>query len=633
MQTLVKELLKSKLSRRGFLAGMAAAGYSASAAQSALQSVAPFVPRANVPAELTRLVTGTGGELMTEQLIEAGCRYLFICNGSGVGPLCDALVSRPQIQLIQATQEGQAVAIADGYAKASGKIGVVMYSRVGLPHSTSNMYNAMKDRTPLLIFSDHAETNREGTDSHEDIDDWLEAVKQYTKWRWVIQYPNRIPEFVRQAIKVASVLPGGPTHIRIPRDVMYRGNVSATVFAGDAFHIPMELRPDTNEVERAARILLESQSPLLYCGPQVSQCHANAAVLELAELLGIPAVQARSFYSDFPNFHPLCVGEPPLARRYPGRIDCFLNFGARAPESQQFTRGAKVIHASVDPEAIGRNLALSAALLGDLDQVARALIDAIKSLAPAQEIEKRASERRAACEAFTTRMREDREKVARRMSGTPIPWPRLMVELNDQLDRDAALVVELGYEAKVLNFFSFGENAKLKIGRTEGRALGWGSSAASGVKLALPNRQVVSFQGDGGFLFGQTDSLWTQSRYDIPVLTIITNNQSYEETRWQIMGEGGVGGQPGPAGLANRDYVSHLGDPDVDFTKLAAAYNINGAIVRNTDELRPAIERAIRTLRDGRPYLLDVRIERFGVGKDATWYPKFSLAQSRDRRA
>jgi thiamine pyrophosphate-dependent acetolactate synthase large subunit-like protein len=185
----------------------------------------------------------------------------------------------------------------------------------------------------------------------------------------------------------------------------------------------------------------------------------------------------------------------------------------------------------------------------------------------------------------------------------------------------------------VLNFFTFGADAKKKIGRTEGRALGWGNGAASGVKLALPNRQVVSLQGDGGFLFGQTDSLWTQSRYDIPVLTVITNNRSYEETRWQIMGEAGVSGERGPAGLANRDYVSYLGDPDVDFTKLAAAYNINGAIVENTDELGPAIQRAIRTLRDGRPYLLDVRIERFGVGKDASWYPKYSLAAQRERLA
>jgi thiamine pyrophosphate-dependent acetolactate synthase large subunit-like protein len=404
------------------------------------------------------------------------------------------------------------------------------------------------------------------------------------------------------------------------------------VFAGDAFHIPMDLRPNTQEVERAARLLVEANSPLLYVGPEVSQCHANAAVLELAELLGMPAVQARSFYSDFPNFHPLFVGEPPVSRRHPGRIDLFLNFGARSPVGGGSTRGAKIIHASVNPDALGRNTAASALLLGDLDQVARDLIQAVKSAAPAHELARKASERRAACEAFTSKMRAHREEIARQMTGSPVPWPRLMYEMNAALDRDAVLVVELGYEGKVINFFPFGADAKKKIGRTEGRALGWGTGAATGVKLAMPNRQVVSFQGDGGFLFGQTDSLWTQSRYDIPVLTVITNNRSYEETRWQIMGEAGVSGI-GPAGKAGRDYVSYLGDPDVDFTKLAAAYNINGAIVENTDQLKPAIERAIRTLRDGRPFMLDVRLERFGVGAEASWFPKYSLAARRERLA
>ena len=194
MQDLVRDLVQRKLTRRGFLGGMMAAGYSAATARSALASVSPFVQDAKVAEGLTRSMTGTGGELLTEQLIEAGATYLFVTNASGVGPLCDALVARPQIQLIQSTHEGQTVAAADGYAKASGKIGFGMYSRVGLPHSSSNMYNSMKDRTSVVLLSDHAETNREGTDSHEDIDDWLEPVKQYTKWRWVVHQPERIPE-------------------------------------------------------------------------------------------------------------------------------------------------------------------------------------------------------------------------------------------------------------------------------------------------------------------------------------------------------------------------------------------------------------------------------------------------------
>jgi benzoylformate decarboxylase len=156
-------------------------------------------------------------------------------------------------------------------------------------------------------------------------------------------------------------------------------------------------------------------------------------------------------------------------------------------------------------------------------------------------------------------------------------------------------------------------------------ALGWGVGAAAGVKLALPDRQVITIQGDGGFLFGQTDSLWTLSRYSIPVLVVILNNRSYEATRWRVMARGSAAGQAG------RDYMSYLGDPDVEFTRLAAAYNIGGEVVSNTDQLRPAIQRAFKVLRDGRPYVLDVQTRRSGAGAEVSWYPKFSVAEQRTR--
>lgn len=623
MQHLVHDLVQKRLTRRMFLTRMAAAGYTTSAARSALASVSPFIQSAQPPPSLTRSATGTGGELLAEQLIEAGATYMFVSNGSGLGPLCDALVTRPKIQFIQATHEGQVVAIADGYAKASGKLGFAMFSRVGLPHSSSNMYNAMKDRTSIVVLSDHAESNREGTDSHEDLDDWLEPVKQYTKWRWVVHQPERIPEWVRQACRVSSVMPGGPTYVRIPRDLMYAENVKATIFKGEAFRIPMELRPDTREVERAARAIWESSSPLLYVGPEVSQCGGRADLVRLAELVGMPVVQHRSFYCDFPTTHPLYVGEYAQNMRFPERFDCLINFGARAPV--RVPAGTSIVHASIEPMTIGRNSPLGAALVGDLGQAARDLADAIRSLAPAAALRERREKRAAEAKAYTSRVRETRLVLARRASGKPVPWQRLVVELNDLLDKDAVIVEEVGTEGKVLNFFDFDDDRKMKIGRTEGRALGWGTGAAAGVQLALPKRQVVSLQGDGGFLFGQTDSLWTMSRYDLPVLTVIFNNRSYEEVRWNIMG---AGGQSGKAG---RDYIGYLGDPDVDFTKLAAAYNIDGAVVEHTDELRPAIQRAIKTMRNGRPFMLDVRVQNTGVGADLTWYPRFSLAKEREK--
>ncbi|MBT8099668.1 MAG: thiamine pyrophosphate-binding protein [Gammaproteobacteria bacterium] len=631
MRDLVDALISGKLSRRGFLAGMAAASFAPSAAKAALAAVEPLVPGAPIPDGFTRTVTGTGADLLVEQMIETGAEYLFVSNGSGVGPICDSLVDHPQLQLIQATQEGQVVSIADGYAKASGKTGYGMFSRVGLPHSSSNMYNAMKDRTPLVLFSDHADSDREGTDSHEDVDDWINAVAPYTKWRWTTHQPERIAEWVRKAYKISNVLPGGPTHVRIPRDVLYQPNIKAQIYSGQALHISMDLKPDEREVERTARYLIEAKSPLLYVGPEVSQTNARAGLVELAELLAIPVTQHRSFHADFPNFHPLYIGELPALRSYlslyPHPIDCFLNFGARFPvRENELIDGLPVIHASAEPMSIGRNTALAAALLGRLDLSAAALVEAVRSMTTPAQRKALSDERRGILSKHTAAVQKARIEAGRNSEGSPVPWPRLMYELRQQMEKDAIVVEELGTEHKTLSFFPFGDGEMIKIGRTEGRALGWGVGASAGVKLAQPDRQVVSLQGDGGFLFGQTDSLWTMSRYDIPVMTVITNNRSYEETRWQVFNRNGR------AAKAGRDYISYLGDPDVDFTKLASAYNIPGAVVSNTDELKPAIKRGLETLKEGRPFMLDVRTRTFGEGADADWYPDFSVAKLRKRK-
>ena len=267
-----------------------------------------------------------------------------------------------------------------------------------------------------------------------------------------------------------------------------------------------------------------------------------------------------------------------------------------------------------------------AALVGNLAEVAKDLVAAVNSLATPAQLKKLTEERRRILGGHSKGVMEARLAAGRMSQGAPVPWPALVYELRQQMEKDAVIVAEQGTEYKTLGMFPFADDAMLKVGRTEGRALGWGTGASVGVKLALPNRQVVSFQGDGGFLFGQTDSLWTMSRYDIPVMTVIFNNHTYEETRWQMMGHNG------PAGQANRDYISYLGNPVVDFTKLAAAYNIPGAVVTNTDQLKEAIRTGLRTLAEGRPFMLDVHTRRIGVGAEVTNYQKFSLAEKRERK-
>jgi thiamine pyrophosphate-dependent acetolactate synthase large subunit-like protein len=631
MRDLVKDIVNTKLSRRGFVSAMAVASYSASAAKSALAAVEPFIPGAELPEGWTRTVSGTGIDLLNEQIKETGTKYMFVANGSGLGPLCSAMVRSPGLQFIQATHEGQAVAIADGYAKVTHKPSFCMFSRVGLPHSCSNLYNAMKDRTPVITIADHAPSQTRGTDSHEDIDNWEEAVRFYTKWTWTAARADRLAEWVRRAYKVAGVMPGGPTNLRIPRDLMTE-QVTGTVYTGQALNIPMVLRPNAQEVERVARILLASESPMMVVGPEVGQCGARTAVVELAELLAIPVIQYRSFYCDFPNNHDLWLGESDQlgawVNAYGKPVDCWFNMGARTI-LQPYREGVPMIHASVNSETIGRNIPLAGALVGDLNEVAKDLIAAIKSLVSPEQLRQRSAERRAMCGSHTQRLLAARMEAGRLSGGSPVPWMRAIYELRQQLEPDAVVVEETGTQYRALGMLPFGDNAMEKIGRTEGRALGWGVGASAGVKLAMPNRQVISLQGDGGFLFGQTDALWTHSRYNIPVMTVVFNNRSYEETRWQMLRRGG---QATDAGQAERDYVSYLGDPDVDFTALASAYNIPGAVVNNSDELSGAISRGLRTLAEGRPFMLDIRTRRLGIGAELSWYPgNFSVADLRER--
>src|SRR5260370_36486244 len=147
MRELVRSYLQNALSRRAFVDRLVKSGFSVLAANAVVASMAPAFGQDSY----TRTFRGTGGELLAEQLHDAGVEYLFLGNGTGVSPLCDALVDRPNMKIILAVHEGLCVAMADGYSRASGKTGFTMFSRVAVPHSSCNMHNAMKDRSPVVI--------------------------------------------------------------------------------------------------------------------------------------------------------------------------------------------------------------------------------------------------------------------------------------------------------------------------------------------------------------------------------------------------------------------------------------------------------------------------------------------------
>ena len=626
MRENIRDYLAGEISRRDFVRGLTAAGFSLAATRSALGALEPIVnPGLGTPASAPLYpFEGGGGELLAEQLVEFGTRFVFLCNSSGMGPLADAVVDRPQIQLIQAVSEHQTMAIADGYAKASGEVAFATFSRVGGPGASANMYNAMKDRTPIVIFTDHANTTSQGRDGHEDLEDWLTPFAQYTKWRWLVSEPSRIPEWLAKGFKVSSVAPGGPTMIRVPRNLLYRTNVESGIFPRQSINVPMNLVPNPQVIEQAAEMLVESSSPILYLSHEVWSSGARSDVVELSELLAIPATQARSWGADFPTDHPHFLGQYYDPMRFPSSIDLFLNLGAHMPSPPS---EAKVIHAGMDTRHIGGSSPTDLSIVAEVKETARALIEAVKSVATPERLARIRNDRRPALVEAASGMRTALTAAAGSVwDQVPVSWPRLLLTLNQMIDEDAIVVTEVGTEDWVLRAFPFADGKKTRIGRTVGRALGWGVGASIGVQLAHPNRQVISLQGDGGFLFGQSDALWSMSRYDVPVITVIGNNHSYDEPRNQMQARGGRAAQE------NKDMICYLGSPDVDFTHIGQAYGIRGERVLNPDQLEPAIERAIRTAREGRPYILDVEVARTGLLADSTWHPAYSVAAVREGR-
>jgi thiamine pyrophosphate-dependent acetolactate synthase large subunit-like protein len=632
MRQLVMGYLNNDLSRRGFLKQMAAAGFSATAAKEMLQSLGPITGAAihNPTASLapgSRTIQGTGGEVLVEQWNAAGVEFIVVGNSSHLRNIYDALVDRGGMHPILAVEEGQAVAIASGYAMASGKLGVVAVSVAGAPHASSNMYNAMVAQLPLMVITDMVPAEFEDREGIYEGRNLIGAADSTAKWRWYVSQSELIPDVTRRAIKVATTAPGGPVLITYPEDVLARGGVKATILPQEKFIVPAAIRATPEAIDAAAQMLLDAKNPCMYVGPEGWTSGARQACVELAEMLGIPAMRVLidSWVDCFPTDHPLFINaEYTPTVRFPRGVDLLLVVGGFMPNPGE----AKTIHITTAQNDIGKAHPEDLPILADVRLAVVDIIAAIKSKATGQRIAAIAKPRIEAIRGFDQSMRESLATVAKaNWENNPISWQRLAMELDKALDPDALIVDELSTEkTKVFSYLRTRDGGRTRIGRSIQQALGWGIGLSIGTKLAKPNQQVVSLIGDGAFMFGQCEALWSMSRYEVPVITIVFNNRSYNEPRQRIMGKMGKQGQTG------KDMACYLGSPDVDFARIASGFGIAGEVVTTPGQIRPALERAIKKTREGKPYILDVTVERSGIGAESTWYPAYSVAQQRERK-
>ena len=633
MRSLIRRFLDEELSRRGFLQELGALGVSLASAQTLLASLseaeAQELSDEDIEQQLARVVSGNGTDLLVESLEEAGVQYMFHGCGGGTNRFFDSVVTRPNIKNFLATNEGQCIAMAEGYHIASGgELGVALIPRPGLPNAGGNIHNAMSNRSSLIVMSARENNRFSHRRGNIELLDWEDVMDPFMKWSYRMENFDRVPEFTRRAVKVSKTLPGGPVFLQVAEN-LYDDSGEGTILPQEQFQVASNIRAKPELIDQAVQMLIEAENPLIVAGLEVTKSKGTAELIELAELLGVPVMQGLSAFADFPTQHELSMGWFTRYSGYARKCDMMMLIGSQMPDEGHYVLNgpppekAKIVHISLEPDMLAMAWPTDLSIMADSREAIVDMIESAKSQLTDSRLNSLREERYTS---VTDTIRKDRERKIQRArkdwDNAPITYPRLSTDLDELLDDDAILVSESLFD--VAGWFDCGHGRKMQIGPQPGEVLGWATGVALGAKLAQPDRQVVAISGDGAFMF--QNALWSLSRYDAPVLMVIYNNRAYN-MNWAFNRIGG-----GAQAKADKDLVTYLGNPDVDFAMWAKAHGIDAERVSDPGDLRAAIKRGINATRDGRPYLLDVGAERWGGVGDYSFHPEISIAGMRSKK-
>jgi benzoylformate decarboxylase len=637
MRELVQRYLNHGLSRRGFVGELTGLGMTMAAAQAILQPLEAS-ERAAARGELpgATVAKGSGGELLAAQARAAGAEYLFTNPGSFEVGLFDALVDQPGIQLIMGLHEGIVISMADGYHRVSGKPAFVnVHVIAGTAQMAGQLYNASRDGSALVItaglLDNEVWSDETGLAPRPGFDQ-KEVARQFTKISWTARRGASLPLMLRRAFKVAATEPGGPVYLAMANYALETKGVTAQILPAERFLFRSRVRPETAATERTARMLVEAERPLLVVGDEVWKSGAQAELVAFAEKFGLPVTAGQQGYRNFPVKHPLYLGGFSMGHEYVKKgVDLVLMVGARdfggrvVPGGPEAPDSARIVRIGLDTAHMGRNYPTDVALIGDVKEALADLQTAIEGLLAKQRLAAFGKARAEEVKALTLAARQRAEAEARKNSGRrPMHPDELGAAVARAIDPDAIVVSENLTGRYDAFGFGFRENEPMWVGTT-GNSLGWGIGASIGAKLAAPDRQVVCAIGDGSVMYSAS-GFWTQARFGVPVLTVVWNNRNYQTVRFAYHNYKGKMAETGKyCGM-------YLGDPDIDFTRLAESQGVAGEKVERADQLEGALQRGIRATRDGKPYLVDAVIARYGGGAESTWHEKFNLAERRKRR-
>jgi benzoylformate decarboxylase len=629
---LSKKFIDQKIDRRTFITKLSKAGVSAVGASTIADSLSmPAVQArelgsADVPEE-SRIVKGlSGGEIMAEFLIEWDVPYVFGLAGSEEVGFLDALVDRPQLKYATCIHENAAMAMADGYSRSTGKTSIVqLHSVAGAAYALGQMVSCYRDRTPVVVTAGRQATDYRGSNGFLEAPNLHKLPSDYAQWTWDVTSAQTIPDTLRRAFMLSEAPPGGPTFVTFSKDYWEVKVESAEIIPRSRSRVDIEVRPKEEDVKKIADYLIAAQRPMLFLDDDCVRHEISAEVMELAEIVGAMVTLGARMPVVYPNTHSHFGGNYGEDQDLAQSIDCFWALGghmfkvvnkARIPWVK---RTAKIIHTSLAGSEVGRNYPVDIASVASVKATTKAVLKELKARKVNNKVGQWVRD-------YTMARRAKLDQIAKDEGDNKIiSTSRLMLELDAQIADDALVTTEL-----ILSKYHFWDYFKIDHTKpldkrrhnyaTNSGVLGWGLAASIGIKMGNPNRETWCLTGDGSFNFG-SQALWSASRYDVPIGIVIFNNGEYAANR---KAQNFYKGRSVDTG----NYIGvNLKHPDIQYAKMAESYDIKGERVERPQDLEGAIKRCREEMARGRPYVLDVRIERFGQGFESEYYDYFSIGK------
>jgi acetolactate synthase-1/2/3 large subunit len=542
----------------------------------------------------------TGARIVIECLVERGVDRTFgIPGGTAINVYDELEKHKDRISHILTAHEQGAAHAADGYARATGRPGVVIVtSGPGATNLVTGIATAYMDSTPMVAITVNVSSSLLGKDSFQEVD-IAGITMPITKHNFIVKNIEGLASTIRRAFAIAVSGRPGPVLIDITKDVTAAEAEWRPETPEEAAALAMSLaaKPGTlateAQIEEAAALIASSRKILIYAGGGVIASGASGELREFAERLQAPVALSFMGHGALPSRHPLSTGMIGMhgtraSNMAATKADLVIALGARfsdrvVSDVKAFAKRAAILHIDIDPAEINKNVQSRIALVGDLKGILVALLKKI----PARE----KSEWNDDIEAWK-KERPSAHDFSKQGDGLIHPR-QLIEEVHKRVGDDAIVTTEVGqHQMWVAQFYPFSKPRTFISSGGLG-TMGFGTGAAIGAQAAYPDRRVVHFAGDGSFRMNSTE-LATISHYKLPILVLVLNNGTLGMVRqWQTM-------------FYQNRYSQTTLDRPPDFVKLAEAYGIPAWRAVDVGSLRIGLDAALAA---GGPALIDCRID------------------------